>query len=67
LFILYSFDPTRKAITPPIPPIRLIIPLALLLNGSGVKSGIRAMVGDLKEAMTRFRRTIDIISETKLQ
>jgi len=65
-FIRYKNDPPIRTNTDARPPIKLIIPLALLLRGAGVISGIKATVGALKIAIEKLRTVIIIIRLMKL-
>ena len=55
LLVRYKIEPPIKTKTDARPPIKLMMPLALLLRGGGVMSGIKATVGALKIAMEKFK------------
>ena len=51
-------EPTEKAYIAPMPPIKLITPLALLLNFEGIMSGINATTGALYTAIATLKRVM---------
>lgn len=61
--IPYKTDPMPKANTEPIPPIKLMMPLARVRSFSGVISGIKATVGARNKLMDKF---INIMNNTKV-
>ncbi|MNM84030.1 hypothetical protein D3C81_961020 [compost metagenome] len=63
--IPYNLEPTPNANTEPSPPIKLIIPFALVRSRSGVMSGISATVGERNKLMDKFINTIKITNMTK--
>ena len=60
-----SWAKPKAPMIKPIPPIKLITPLALLLNGEGIRSGIREITGVRKTAIASRTTAAAIINNEK--